>query len=38
MSEPEFHGILVLKFKNIVGNTDFLEQFTKYSLLDVHSE
>ena len=29
LSEPEFYGDLVYKFKNIVGRTDFSDQFRK---------
>ena len=29
LSEPEFHGDLVYKFKKIVGRTDFSDQFKK---------
>ena len=29
LSEPEFYGDLVYKFKNIVGRTDFYDQFRK---------
>ena len=29
LSEPEFYGDLVYKFKNIVGRADFSDQFTK---------
>ena len=29
LSEPEFYGDLVYKFKNIMGRTDISEQFRK---------
>ena len=31
LSEPEFYGDLVYKFKNIVGRADFSDQFRKIS-------
>ena len=33
LSEPEFYGDLVYKFKKIVGRADFSDQFTKLSFV-----
>ena len=30
LSEPEFYGDLVYKFRNIVGKTEFSDQFKNY--------
>ena len=35
LSEPEFHGDLVYKFKKIVGRADFCDQFRKIIVLDI---
>ena len=33
LSEPEFYGVLVYKFKKIIGRADFSEQFKKLSFV-----
>ena len=35
LSEPEFYGDLVYKFKNIVGRADFSDQFKKISYVTI---
>ena len=36
LSEPEFYGDLVYKFKKIMGRTDFSDQFRKIIILHKH--